>query len=96
MKKLPIQCPSCGGKLAVKRLCCSTCETEVEGDYPLPPLATLPVEDEEFIRRFVRMSGSLKDMAQLMRVSYPTVRNRLDDIIAKLKKAESESEARNE
>lgn len=96
MKKLPVQCPSCGGKLSVKRLSCPKCQTEVEGAYSLPPLATLSDEDEEFVRHFVKLSGSLKDMAKLTRVSYPTVRNRLDDVIARLKKAESEKEAKDE
>ncbi len=84
MKKLPISCPSCDHPLAVKRLGCEHCGTEVEGVYPLPRLAALPQEDQEFICRFVKASGSLKEMAGLLKVSYPTVRNRLDEVIAKL------------
>ena len=34
---------------------------------------------------FIRASGSLKEMAAILGVSYPTVRNRLDEIIGKLK-----------
>lgn len=56
----------------------------MEGLYPLPGLAALSAEDQAFICDFVKASGSLKDMAALMKVSYPTVRNRLDDVIAKL------------
>ena len=56
----------------------------MEGLYPLPVLAALSAEDQTFICDFVKASGSLKDMAALMKVSYPTVRNRLDDVIAKL------------
>lgn len=85
MKRLPTCCPSCGGILAVKRLRCDQCETEVEGLYALPPLAGLGPDDAEFILEFIKASGSLKDMAALLSVSYPTVRNRLDEIIAKLK-----------
>ena len=33
---------------------------------------------------FVKASGSLKEMASILNVSYPTVRNRLDEIIDKL------------
>lgn len=88
MKRLPTSCPSCSGSLAVKRLHCETCETEVEGLYSLPALASLPPEDQEFIIEFIKASGSLKDMASLMGVSYPTVRNRLDDIISKLKRSD--------
>ncbi|RZJ74088.1 MAG: DUF2089 family protein, partial [Flavobacterium sp.] len=31
-------------------------------------------------------SGSLKEMASQMGISYPTVRNKLDDLIAKISK----------
>lgn len=84
IKKLPTSCPSCGSSLAVKRLRCDHCETEVEGLYPLPSLTSISLEDQEFILEFVRTSGSLKEMATILGVSYPTVRNRLDEIIAKL------------
>jgi hypothetical protein len=85
VKNLPTTCPSCSGKLAVKRLCCEKCETEVEGFYSLPVLASLSQDDQEFILAFIKTSGSLKEMASLLHVSYPTVRNRLDDVIVKLK-----------
>jgi len=89
MKRLPTSCPSCSGKLAVKRLVCQKCETEVEGFFPLPALAGLGQDDEEFILGFIKASGSLKEMAGLLDVSYPTVRNRLDEIIEKLKENEA-------
>ena len=85
MKQFPVRCPSCDHRLDVKRLCCVECGTEVEGIYPLPELAALSPDDQSFVCEFVKASGSLKEMAALMKVSYPTVRNRLDDVIAKLK-----------
>ena len=84
MKNLPTNCPSCQNHLIVKRLRCESCETEVEGLYPLPPLASVPQEDQGFILQFMKVSGSLKDMAKLLGVSYPTVRNRLDEVIERL------------
>jgi hypothetical protein len=90
MKVLPSHCPSCGGNLGVKRLRCKTCETEVEGSYSLPHLVRLSRDDQEFVLDFVKASGSLKEMAKIMGVSYPTVRNRLDEIIERLKKSEPE------
>jgi hypothetical protein len=89
MKRLPTSCPSCSGKLAVKRLRCEKCETEVDGLYPLPPLASLGQEDQEFILEFIKASGSLKEMAGILNVSYPTVRNRLDEIIEKLTQSQN-------
>lgn len=85
MKSLPITCPSCSSKLAVKRLCCEKCGTEVEGLYSLPLLTGLSQDDQEFILEFIKASGSLKEMAGILKVSYPTVRNRLDEVIEKIK-----------
>ena len=84
MKKLPINCPSCEERLAVKRLRCEACGTDVEGLYTLPALACLSAEDQEFVLAFIKASGSLKEMAKLLGVSYPTVRNRLDEVIDRL------------
>ena len=76
----------------MKRLRCDACETEIEGLYVLPPLAGLDSEDQEFILQFIKASGSLKEMASILKVSYPTVRNRLDEIIDKLKRDERRKE----
>ena len=42
-------------------------------------------EDLAFIKRFVLASGSLKEMARVYEVSYPTVRSRLDKVIDALR-----------
>jgi len=58
----------------------------------LPPwLTDLDEEDLQFIRRLVLGSGSLKALAEAYGVSYPTVRARLDRLIAKVKAAEDVS-----
>lgn len=69
----------------VVRLDCPICDTSVNGVYVLPELARLNSEDQEFVAAFVLSGGSLKEMAKRYRVSYPTVRNRLDDLIARLR-----------
>ena len=62
------------------------CNTEVCGIFELPLLARLSEKEQQFVLDFVKSSGSLKDMAKNIGVSYPTVRNMLDDIIDKLTK----------
>ena len=84
MRKLPTICPSCNGKLKAKELLCEHCGTGVEGLYELPVLASLPASDQQFILKFIKVSGSLKEMAKHLGLSYPTVRNRLDDIISRI------------
>ena len=63
---------------------CNGCDTHIEGDYNLPVMMQLSAPDQQFVLDFVKSSGSLKEMAQKLGLSYPTVRNRLDDIIAQL------------
>ena len=48
-------------------------------------MAELDEEDVSFIRNFLLCSGSLKEVAGRYRVSYPTVRLRLDRLIQKIK-----------
>ena len=81
---LPCICPSCQSHLKVKSLKCENCQTEVTGLYELPALARLSLDDQQFILQFVKYSGSLKDMAKYLNLSYPTVRNLLDDIIGRI------------
>lgn len=88
MKVLPTRCPSCNSQLKVKSLVCEQCRTEIQGEYELPALARLSSDDQAFMLAFIKASGSLKEMARLLRLSYPTVRNRLDDIIERIKLAE--------
>ncbi|MBL1410613.1 DUF2089 family protein [Sphingobacterium faecale] len=82
--KLPVRCPSCDEKLQVAKLNCGNCGTEVSGVYRLPVYMQLNLEEQEFVLEFLLSSGSIKDMASKLGKSYPTVRNRLDDLIAKV------------
>ncbi len=47
-------------------------------------LSELDSEDINFIKKFIMASGSLKEIAKLYDVSYPTVRLRLDRLIQKI------------
>jgi len=51
---------------------------------------SLEMVDVEFIKKFVLNSGSLKEIAKLYDVSYPTVRTRLDKLIQKIEINERE------
>ena len=48
-------------------------------------ILSLENEDLEFIKKFVVHSGSLKNVAKIYDVSYPTVRIKLDRLIEKIK-----------
>jgi hypothetical protein len=51
-------------------------------------LLLLSAEEQDFVLSFIKHSGSLKEMANQLKLSYPTVRNRLNDIIEKIKSYE--------
>ncbi len=84
MAKLPTRCPSCSDALRVSRLTCPSCDLQLEGSFALPVLLRLSEDDLAFVLEFVKASGSLKQMAKLRGQSYPTIRNRLNDLIEKL------------
>lgn len=48
-------------------------------------LADLSADDIGFIKNFVLASGSLRELEKMYGVSYPTIRNRLDQLIQKIK-----------
>jgi hypothetical protein len=90
-KRLPNLCPSCGRTLTVRRFGCDNCETTVEGTFGLPILARLSAEDQALVVSLIKTSGSLKDMAREYGVSYPTIRNRLDELIEQVERMETEA-----
>jgi hypothetical protein len=52
----------------------------------------LTPDELTFVRRFLLASGSLKQLAEEYDVSYPTLRARLDQLIAKVQQAGPEQE----
>ncbi|MFR9071409.1 MAG: DUF2089 family protein [Paraclostridium sp.] len=54
-------------------------------------IENLDEEDINFIKKFILSSGSLKEVATLYGVTYPTVRLRLDKLIQKIKLNESKT-----
>lgn len=52
----------------------------------------LESEDATFLKNFVLKSGSLKEIAKLYEVSYPTVRLRLDKLIQKIEMNDRQEE----
>jgi hypothetical protein len=64
---------------------CNHCETLVNGNYELPLYMKLSREEQDFILNFFLSSGSIKEMAKQAEISYPTMRNKMDDLIFKIK-----------
>lgn len=81
MHPIPSECPICGGDLSITRLECGECETKIEGRFISGPFAHLSNEQLSFVELFVKNEGKIKHVEAEMGLSYPTIRNRLNEII---------------
>jgi hypothetical protein len=73
-----------GGSLVVERVRIPEKQIAIEGEFTLPELARLSLEDQVFIVAFLRSHGSIKEMEQTFGVSYPTIKARLNRISGQL------------
>lgn len=81
---VPRTCPVCGGNLAVTRLSCAECETELSGAFRSCEFCALSSEDRDLLRVFLSSRGNMKELERHLGVSYPTARARFDALLAKL------------
>ena len=83
-QNVPTSCPSCGHGLMIESLRCPVCSTAVAGQYPLSRFMLLRPEQLQFCETFLFCRGNLKDVGAMLDISYPTARNRLDELLAAL------------
>src|SRR5512138_1721977 len=84
MYAAPTHCPVCRSELTVTMLHCTACDTSIEGQFTAGPFAQLTAEHLDFIVTFVRCEGKINRMEQELGLSYPTIRNRLHEVIRAL------------
>jgi hypothetical protein len=85
MKPLPTRCPICGGETAVTRIYCRDCDTTIDGRFSTAgPFSQLTAEQLDFIEVFIRCEGKISRMEDEIGLSYPTIRNRLQEVIRAL------------
>ena len=78
------RCPVCQNELTITRLRCESCDTSLEGRFSGGPFAHMTREQMDFIMTFIRCEGKLNRVEIELGLSYPTLRNRLHDIIRAL------------
>lgn len=81
MYPLPNECPVCSGELLITSMECRHCETSIHGRFITGPFASLSLDHLEFIELFVRNEGKITRMEGDLSLSYPTIRNRLHEVI---------------
>jgi hypothetical protein len=77
-------CPVCQHELSVTRLHCRECGTTLEGDFSVGRFGRLSREQLALLESFLRSRGNLREMERELRLSYPTVRGRVDALVRSL------------
>lgn len=80
----PRDCPVCGEALAVTRLHCPGCATELSGEFASCEFCALSAEQRDLLGMFLSSRGNLKEIERHLGVSYPTARARVADLLAAL------------
>jgi hypothetical protein len=84
MRPIILKCPSCDGNLTVARLQCPDCAISIDGEFTPPAILKLSGAQIDFVEVFIKNRGVIRDVEHELGVSYPTVRARLDEVIAAL------------
>ena len=84
MPEVTGRCPMCEAELVVTHLRCQQCGTGLEGVFHLNKFDRLSRDQLRFVDVFVKNRGVIRDVEKELNISYPTVRNRLDEVIRAL------------
>ncbi|MFW6035848.1 MAG: DUF2089 domain-containing protein [Halothermotrichaceae bacterium] len=78
--KLIGQCPVCNHQVKVTEVSCNKCHTVISGNFELNKFSRLTEEQQYFIEMFIKNRGNIKEMEKELNISYPTVRNKLEEV----------------
>ena len=82
--KAPSTCPVCGGEYEITTLTCKKCKSELNGRFEGCEFCSLTEAEKTFLLAFIKCRGNIKEVEKELGISYPTVRNRLENLIARL------------
>lgn len=94
MQKLFNRCPACGGQLIITECKCTDCQLQMRGEFQLGQLSSLSDDELAFIRVFLSARGNLSEVERVLGISYPTIRNKLDQINNALSRTDEAAELR--
>jgi len=77
-------CPVCEAELHISRLSCPQCRAEYSVDEAFSPFDHLSVEQKSFLITFLKCNGNIKAVEAELKISYPTVKKRYDEILIAL------------
>ncbi len=74
------------GPLKIEKVRCLTTGVAIEGPFSTPGFFQLNEDQFCIVESLILNAGNLKKVAEDIGISYPTLRNRLDEIIAIIKR----------
>lgn len=78
------KCPVCGNDMKVTELSCQECRTVIRGQFEPCKFCKLSKQQKYFVEVFIKNRGNIKEIEKELAVSYPTVRNKLEEVIEAL------------
>ncbi|MGV1005535.1 MAG: DUF2089 domain-containing protein [Candidatus Nanopelagicales bacterium] len=87
--RAPATCPVCSRQLITLRVGCAECGTELSGHFEQCRFCRLDAADLALLVEFLRSRGNLRDVQSYLGVSYPTARQRLNELLERLALGES-------
>jgi len=84
MNNLIEKCPVCANEMVITKLYCGRCGTTLTGQFDSPASVFSSLNDEQvtFLLTFIRCEGKFNRMEEQLGISYPTLKNRFNDILA--------------
>ncbi|MFY9233405.1 MAG: DUF2089 domain-containing protein [Fimbriimonadaceae bacterium] len=84
LHQIPSRDPVTGGELHISELANDESGVTIRGKFEIPRYSKLDAEQQKFLETFLRCRGMLSGMEREMNMSYPTLRSRLDSLLAAL------------
>lgn len=78
---IPARDPVSGGELYISELAGEESGITIRGRFEVPRYSRLDAEQQKFLETFLRCRGMLNSVEREMKMSYPTVRARLDSLL---------------
>ncbi|MHB8636990.1 MAG: DUF2089 family protein [Fimbriimonadaceae bacterium] len=90
---IPTRDPVSGKGLIVSEVSCPESGVTIRGRFSIPRYAMLEADQANFLETFLRCRGILSSVERELGISYPTVRARLDALLAALELAPFKEQA---
>lgn len=95
MNKIVSKCPVCNANLKVTTLHCNQCGLELKNNFEQSIFDKLSPENYDFLIEFLRCQGNLKALQELLNISYPVVKRKLNDLLVALEIKSTDNQIQN-